>query len=200
LKATLVAPVKFVPVKVTAAPTSPLAGEKLVNVGLATLTVKLLAEVAVPCGVTSEIFPVTAALGTVRVALVALLTEKVAETPPIVTEVAPIKFVPVRVTEVPTAPLVGLKVAIVGDGFGGGGVWLTLPLPHPEESAVVNTKQASPSAGWNPLALSFFLLRISSRRPKNIAPNLRTSFEVSAWAVDADRRIVPRQVLHNLPE
>lgn len=117
-------------------------GEKLVSVGLAALTVKLLAEVAVPCGVTSEIFPVIAALGTVNVALVALLTEKTAETPPIVTDVAPVKFVPVNVTEVPVAPLVGLKLVIVGDTFGGGGgAWLTLPLPHPEKStAIVNKK------------------------------------------------------------
>ena len=121
LNFTLVAPVKFVPVKVTVASTCPLAGEKLVSVGLATLTVKLLTEVAVPCGVKSEIFPDTAALGTVTVVLVALLTEKVAATPPIVTEVAPVKFVPVSVTDVPAAPLVGLKFEIVGDAFGCGG-------------------------------------------------------------------------------
>src|ERR1700756_518380 len=66
LNFTLVAPVKFVPVKVTLVPTCPLVGEKLVSVGLARLTVKLLAEVAVPCGVAREIFPVTAALGTVN--------------------------------------------------------------------------------------------------------------------------------------
>src|SRR5215475_1987534 len=134
LNFTAVAPVKFVPVKVTAAPTCPLAGEKPVSVGLATLTVKLFAEVAVPCGVTSEILPVTAALGTVAVALDALVTENVAATPPIVTEVAPVKFVPVSVTDVPTAPLVGLKLVMVGDVLGGGGVCLTLPLPHPEKA------------------------------------------------------------------
>jgi len=145
LKATPVAPVKFVPVKEIVAPINPLAGEKLISVGLATLTVKLLVDVAVPCGVTSEIFPVIAALGTTAVALVALATEKVAGAPPMVTEVAPVKFVPVSVIEVPTAPLVGLKLEIVGDVFGGGGggVWLTLPLPHPANSpATANTSQA----------------------------------------------------------
>jgi len=145
LKATLVAPVKFVPVREIVVPTDPLAGEKLVRVGLATLTVKLLVDVAVPCGVTSKIFPVIAALGTMAVALVALATEKVAGAPPMVTEVAPVKFVPVSVTEVPTAPLVGLKFEIVGDVFGGGGggAWLTLPLPHPANSpAAANTSQA----------------------------------------------------------
>ena len=143
MKVTLVAPVKFVPVKVTVAPTCPLVGEKLVRVGLATFTVKLLADVAVPCGVTSEIFPVTAAVGTVAVALVALSTEKVEETPPIVTEVAPVKFVPVSVTEVPAVPLVGVKLEMVGAAFVDvGGAWLTLPLPHPANCpATVNAKQ-----------------------------------------------------------
>lgn len=142
LNFTDVAPTKFVPVKVTAVPTCPLVGEKLASVGLATPTVKLLAEVAEPCGVASEIFPVTAALGTVNVALVALLTEKVAEAPPTVTEVAPVKFVPVNVTEVPAAPVVGLKLVIVGDAFGGGaGAWLTLPLPHPERSAATASRK-----------------------------------------------------------
>src|SRR5262249_18669089 len=133
LNFTPVAPVKFVPVIVTPAPTCPLVGEKLVTVGLATFTVKLLADVAVPFGVTREIFPVTAALGTVNVALVALATENVAGTPPTVTEVVPAKFVPVRVTVAPIAPLAGLKFEIVGDEFScvGGGAGLTLPLPHP---------------------------------------------------------------------
>jgi len=109
LNFTLVAPVKFVPVSVTLVPVCPLAGEKLVIVDAATLTVKLLAEVAVPCGVTIEIFPVTAPLGTVAVTLVALTTVNVAAAPPIVTEVAPLKCVPFTVTEIPALPLVGLK-------------------------------------------------------------------------------------------
>jgi len=132
LNFTLVAPVKFVPVSVTLVPVCPLAGEKLVIVDAATLTVKLLAEVAVPCGVTIEIFPVTAPLGTVAVTLVALTTVNVAAAPPIVTEVAPLKCVPVTVTEIPALPLVGLKLLIVGvaDGCVGGAV-LVLPPPQP---------------------------------------------------------------------
>jgi hypothetical protein len=65
LNLTLVAPVKFVPVTVTAAPTTPLVGVKLEIVGVAgTVTVKLLAEVAVPFGVVTLILPVEAPLGT----------------------------------------------------------------------------------------------------------------------------------------
>lgn len=56
----------------------------------------------------------TALLGTTAVTVVALTTENVAAGPPIVKEVAPFKFVPVTVTEVPMAPLVGLKLVIVG--------------------------------------------------------------------------------------
>jgi hypothetical protein len=87
-------------------------------VGAATLTVKLPAEVAVPCGVTIEIFPVTAPAGTTAVTLVALTTENVAAAPPTVTEVAPLKFVPVTLTDVPALPLVGLKLLIAGVAAG----------------------------------------------------------------------------------
>lgn len=60
-----VAPVRFVPVIVTLAPTRPLAGVKLAMVGAAAVMVKLADELAVPFGVTSEIFPVVAPAGTV---------------------------------------------------------------------------------------------------------------------------------------
>lgn len=132
---TLVAPVKFVPVIVTLVATGPLAGEKLAIVGPAKFTVKLFAEVAVPADVTIVIFPVVALAGTISVAVVALATEKVvAATPPTITDVAPVKFVPVTVTEVPTAPLVGVKLEIVGLVDGGGFCGFVLPAtapPHP---------------------------------------------------------------------
>ncbi|SRR5579871_644755 len=114
LNFTFVAPVKFVPVIETLVPTCPLVGETAVIVGAATFTVKLPVEVADPCGVTTTIFPVTALAGTVNITLVALTTENVLAAPPTETEVAPAKLVPVRVTEVPTEPLVGEKLVIEG--------------------------------------------------------------------------------------
>ena len=62
LKATAVAPVKFVPLIVTLVPTGPLVGVKLVIVGA---TVKLPALVAVPPGVVTLSGPVVAPAGTV---------------------------------------------------------------------------------------------------------------------------------------
>jgi hypothetical protein len=44
------------------------------------------------------------------------LTVKAAVVALNLTEVAPVKFVPVIVTEVPTGPLVGVKLVIVGGG------------------------------------------------------------------------------------
>src|SRR5262249_52855357 len=132
LNFTTVEPVKFAPVSVTLVPACPLVGEKLVIVGAATLTVKLPAEVAVPCGVTIEIFPVTAPAGTTVVTLVALTTENVAAAPPTVAAVAPLKLVPVTLTDVPALPLVGLKLLMAGVAAGcWGGVVVVLPPPHP---------------------------------------------------------------------
>jgi len=112
---TEVAPVKPVPWIVTEVPTGPLVGVKDVIVG-AVVTVKSDALVAVPPGVVTVILPVTAPVGTVAVTRVpAPFTENVvAATPPNFTEVAPPKFVPLIVTEVPTGPLVGLNELMVG--------------------------------------------------------------------------------------
>jgi hypothetical protein len=115
LNFTAVAPVKFVPVRVTLAPTAPEGGLKPVRVGAgATVTVKLVPEVAVPPGVVTERVPEVAPVGTVAVMEVALPTVKAAEVPLNFTAVAPVKFVPVRVTLAPTAPEVGLKPVRVG--------------------------------------------------------------------------------------
>lgn len=61
------APVKFVPVMVTAVAISPLAGVKLVIVGAGGSTVKFDADVAAPLGVVTVILPVVAATGTAAV-------------------------------------------------------------------------------------------------------------------------------------
>jgi len=113
LNATAVAPVRFVPLIVTAVPTGPDVGEKLVTVG-ATVTVKLVADVAVPPGVVTEIGPVAAPAGTVAVIWVALITENVAALPLNATAVAPVRFVPLIVTAVPIGPDVGEKLVTVG--------------------------------------------------------------------------------------
>ena len=67
LKATDVALLKLVPVITTPVPTVPVVGEKLVMVGGALTTVKLLALVPVPPGVVTEIVPVVAPAGTLAV-------------------------------------------------------------------------------------------------------------------------------------
>jgi hypothetical protein len=78
------------------------------------VTVKFVELVAVPLGVVMEIGPVVAPEGTVALIRVAFCTVKVAETPLKRTAVAPVKFVPLILTEVPTGPLVGLNDVIVG--------------------------------------------------------------------------------------
>src|ERR1043166_6562973 len=112
LKFTALAPVKFVPVIVTLVPAGPLAGEKLVIVGG---TRKFAELVAVPPAVVTLNGPVVTPAGAVAWIVVSEATEKLPAAVPLnFTAVAPVKFVPVIVTLVPAAPLVGVKLAIVG--------------------------------------------------------------------------------------
>lgn len=117
LNATPVAPVKLEPVIETLEPTGPLEGVNPPTLGAVcvAVTVKLAELVAVPLGVVTEIVPVVAPVGTVAEIWPLLMTLNVgAVVPWNVTDVAPVKFVPLIVTVSPTAPLVGEKPLIVG--------------------------------------------------------------------------------------
>ncbi|HSL68482.1 MAG TPA: hypothetical protein VK977_10055, partial [Actinomycetota bacterium] len=117
LNRTAVAPANPLPLIRTEVPTGPLFGENEEIVGAAApVTVKFVALVAVPPGVVTVIFPVTAPLGTIALIRVpAPFTENVpADTPPNVTAVAPVRPVPLIVTDVPTGPLDGEKDEIEG--------------------------------------------------------------------------------------
>jgi hypothetical protein len=78
-------------------------------------TVKLLALVAVPPGVVTEIGPLVAALGTLAVTCVDEFTLKLAAAVPLnPTELAPVKFAPAITTLVPAGPPAGEKPEIDG--------------------------------------------------------------------------------------
>src|SRR6267378_2626382 len=113
LNRTAVAVLKFVPLIVTLVPTGPLAGVKLAIVG-GLITVKLPALLAVPAGLVTLIGPVAAPAGTVAVIAVSEFAVKLALVPLNRTAVAPVNFVPLSVTLVPTGPLLGVKLLIVG--------------------------------------------------------------------------------------
>src|SRR5580765_906009 len=117
LKRTVLVPCvapKFVPVIVTDVPTGPVVGDKLVMLG-ATVTVKLTPLLADPTVTTT--LPVVAPVGTGATMLVADQLVGVAVVPlnftVLVPGVAP-KFVPVIVTDVPTAPVVGERLVMLG--------------------------------------------------------------------------------------
>jgi hypothetical protein len=79
------------------------------------VTVNGPAVVAVPPEVAMAILPVIAPSGTVAVTFeVKFAVKPVALTPPNVTCVAPFKPPPVMTTEVPTFPLVGVKLVMLG--------------------------------------------------------------------------------------
>jgi hypothetical protein len=107
---------KFVPVIVTEAPTAPEVGDRLVTVGVAS-TVNDTPLLAVPPTVTTTL-PVVAPVGTFVTIEVALqLVIEVVAVPLNFTVLVPCvdpKFVPMIVTEAPTAPEVGDRLVIVG--------------------------------------------------------------------------------------
>ena len=99
-------------------------GEKLETVGAEdVVTVNELELLAVPAEVVTLIVPLVAPLGTVAVIDVDEPTLNVAEVPLNFTAVAPVKFVPLTVTEVPTGPLVGEKLETVGADWLGCAAW-----------------------------------------------------------------------------
>ena len=86
--------------------------------------------VAFPAGVFTMIFPVVAPEGTVAVICVGELTVNAANTPLNFTTVAPLKFVPVIVTVVPTGPDTGEKLEMVGDPEGTVKFVALVPVPE----------------------------------------------------------------------
>src|SRR5204863_526112 len=113
LNSTAEAPVKLVPLMITLVPTGPLPGVKLVIVG-GLIAVNLLSLLAALPVLVTLIGPLVAPAGTVAVIAVAELTVKLALVPLNSTAEAPVKLVPLMVTLVPTGPLPGVKLVIVG--------------------------------------------------------------------------------------
>ena len=140
-----VAPVKFVPFSVTMVPTGPLDGLKLVRVGAGTVTVNVDALVSLPPGVVTLHVPELAPAGTVAVICVAELTVNDAVVPASFTDVAPVRFVPVSVTLVPTGPLDGLKPVSVGAGGGAVTVKLEALVAVPPGVVTLHVPELAPA-------------------------------------------------------
>jgi hypothetical protein len=114
-KLTAVAPVKLVPVIVIVAPVADEVGvnELMVGAGINVYP----ADIAVPPGVVTLTFPAVP-FATTAVMLVALTTVyDVAAVPPKLTDVAPVKLVPVIVIVAPVAEVVGVNELILGAGI-----------------------------------------------------------------------------------
>ena len=113
LNATCVTPLNLAPVMVTGVPTVPSDGVNPVIVG-GYLTVNDPALWPVPAAVVTLIRPVVAPAGTVALICADDTTVKLAEVPLNLTDVAPLKPLPLMVTVVPTGPLAGEKDEITG--------------------------------------------------------------------------------------
>src|SRR5438552_2339697 len=127
------APVKLVALLVALVPCRPLCGVELV-IGGVLMTVKLAALLAVPSEVVTLIGPLETPAGTVAVIAVAEPTVKLALVPLNSTAEAPVQLVPLMVTLVPTGPLPGVKLEIVGGLIT---VKLAALLAVPERKSVV---------------------------------------------------------------
>jgi hypothetical protein len=140
LNFTAVAPVKAIPVIVTLKPTPVAVGEKPVMKGCG-IAVKVALLTLVPPPVVTLIAPEAAPLGTVAVIRVPELTVKEALAPLIVTEVAPVKALPVIITLAPTAPMAGEKLVIEG---GGTTVKLVALVPVPPAVVTLSVPEVAP--------------------------------------------------------
>jgi hypothetical protein len=123
----------------TEPPTELAVGLSVVTVGGAS-TVKVF-PLTVPMGVETLTAPVMAPTGTVAVIWVALFTVKAAAVPWKVTAEALVKLVPMMTTELPTIPLVGLRLVIVGTGNVTVKVW---PLEVPPGVVTVTLPVVAP--------------------------------------------------------
>lgn len=119
LNETAVAPVRLVPVMVSADPTNPEVGLKLLMVGTEGSTVKEATLVAVPPAVVTVIEPVVAPTGTVVPIWLDVLDVSVAANPLNFTEALP-RFEPLMVTATPGAAESGANPLMIGAGVGAG--------------------------------------------------------------------------------
>jgi hypothetical protein len=145
LKATLLAPLKLLPLIVTAVPTGPVVGLKslIVGGGGGIVTLKPAPLVALPAGVVTVIGPLVAPAGTVALIWVLPPTVKPALAPLKSTFDVFWNHCPLIVTVVPTGPLVGLKPLMTGV-FAGGAETLAAGRPSCAPSAI-KTMSASPT-------------------------------------------------------
>jgi len=118
-----------------------------------TVTVKATPLLATPPTVTATL-PVVAPAGTGTVMLVALQLDGVAAVPLNVTVLVPWaepKFAPEIVTDVPTAPNVGLRLAILGPGPPEPVAALKVAIAAPQLSVAPSDAPAEmlPATAWN---------------------------------------------------
>src|SRR5438309_2336060 len=140
---------KLVPVIVTAVPTGPEVGFRLVMAGADEVTVKFTPLLAIPPTVTTTL-PVVAPLGTDATMLVALQLVVLAVVPLKVTAPVVPKLVPVMVTAVPTGPVVGFRLVIAGAVPPPPLAGRKAPSVAPHTSDVPNVAVADtvPAAAW----------------------------------------------------
>jgi hypothetical protein len=164
---TAVAPVKSVPVIETFVPGGPPVGENEPIVGGERVTANEPTVVAVPYGVVTEIGPVVAPVGTRAVMSVDESTTKAGSATPLkATLVAPVKFAPWMSTLVPTGPLVGENVLIVG----GDAVTVNEPplVAVPPGAVTEIGPLVAPAGTWAVMSVGELTTKLGSATPLNV--------------------------------
>jgi hypothetical protein len=168
-KLTAVAPVKFVPLMVTVAPAPTLVGVKLVTVGGGISTKP--ARLPVPPGVVTETLPL-APVATTAVICVGETTVKLAAvTPPKRTELAPLKFVPVRLTVIPVPALAGVKLVIVGGEINVKPCSEAVPV-----CVEMETAPSAPEASVATICVAETTVKLAAAVPPKLTPLTPTKF------------------------
>jgi hypothetical protein len=165
IQSIVVGPLTFAQLTVTDTPAEMLVGLDVSDAAATVVTVKLPLLEPLPPAVVTAIFPVFAPVGTVAVICVALLTVKaVAAVLLNLTAVAPVKFVPLTVTLVPTGPLVGVNDVTVGVGTT---VKLPLLVAVPPGAVTAIGPLVVPFAGCATIVVSELTLKLFAFVPLN---------------------------------
>ena len=180
LNSTALTPRKFVPVMTTGEKAAPLAGKMPVIVGAAgAVTVKLVALVAAPAGVTMLMGPEVRPPGRLLIvnAVGEFTVKLVTRTPLMSTALAPVKLSPAMTMLDPMPPLPGVKPVMVGAGDAVTVKLAPLVATPPDEITLIGPVPAPLGTLNTVICVDEFTVKIEVATPLKVMRLTPTKFE-----------------------